>query len=397
MLPDKEAFYGGAAGGGKTDALLMGAIMFCHLAGYSAILFRKTLQDHQLPEGLIPRSKEWLMGKAKWNGSTYTWTFPSGATITFGYIDNPDDHFRYQSSAYQYVSFDELPQFRESQFRYLFSRLRRLETQKEIPLRIRGAGNPDGRFVQWVKQRYVDLKTAIAPFIPAKLEDNPGLDKPTYVDSLMHLDPVTRARLLNGDWEMRDVGSMFRRSWFTLVKKTPVKMRAVRYWDKAATTPTKGKDPAYTAGVLIATPGDGTFYVLDVQHTRGTPKEIEALIKQTAILDNQRKDCRLVRIFMEQEPGSAGVDVIDHYTRTVLIGYPFKADKVTGPKPERAASFSSCAEAGNVKLLLGSWDLNGYLDELEGFPEIIHNDRVDASSGAFNMLVNIPRPPKVRY
>jgi len=386
LLPDKEAFYGGAAGGGKSEALLMGAIMFCHIAGYSAIIFRKTLQDHQLPESLIPRSKEWLIRKASWNGSTYTWTFPSGSTITFGYIDNPDDHFRYQSSAYQCISFDEEPQFREAQFRYLFSRLRRLETQKEIPLRIRGAGNPDGPYVEWVKHRYVDLKTAVAPFIPAKIDDNPGLDKEEYKNTLMYLDPITRARLMNGDWEMKDQGSIFQRSTFTLVNSVPSKMLAVRYWDKASTKPKRGEDPDYTAGVLMATDGEGTFYILDIKHMRGRPAEVEALIRQTAILDNERKDCSLVRIFLEQEPGSSGVDVIDHYTRKVLVGFPFKGDKVTGPKAERAAAFSTTAEAGNVKILLGNWNINGYLDELEGFPEIAHDDRVDASSGAFNML-----------
>jgi predicted phage terminase large subunit-like protein len=311
-------------------------------------------------------------------------------------MDGADDHFRYQSSAYQFIGFDELPQFREEQFRYMFSRLRRLESQKNVPLRMRSAGNPDGRYVQWVKYRYVDVKTAIAPFIPAKLEDNPGLDRESYIDSLMHLDPVTRARLLEGDWEMRDVGAMFRRSWFTLIKKAPMGMRAVRYWDKASTRPSRGKDPDYTAGVLMSEK-DGRFYVLDVRHFRGRPAENEAMIKQTAEMDRQRRDVRSVMTYMEQEPGSAGVDVIDHYLRRVLVGFPFKPDRVTGPKEERASAFSSATEAGNVYLLLGSWDLNGYLDELESFPGAEHDDRVDASSGAFRMLTNVPRTPKVRH
>lgn len=391
LLPEKEGFYGGAAGGGKSDALLMGAIMYSHIPGYNAILFRKSLQDHKLPEGLIPRSKEWLMGKAHWNGSEYRWTFPSNATITFGYLDGVDDHYRYQSSAYQYIGFDEMPHFRERQVRYMFSRLRRLETHKHIPLRIRGAGNPDGRYVQWVKNRYVDPGSRNIPFVPAKLEDNPGLDKESYIDSLMNLDPVTRARLLDGNWEMKDVGAMFRRSWFTLIKTAPAFMDllAVRYWDKASTTPRRGIDPDWTAGVLMATL-KGRFYILDVRHMRGRPAEVEALIKQTALLDKQRK-FKSLTTYMEQEPGSAGVDVIDHYTRTVLPGTKFKPDKVTGSKAERAGAFSSMAEAKNVYIVLGTWNITGYLDELEAFPGVDHDDRVDASSGAFNML-NVPRP-----
>jgi len=396
-LPDFEAFYGGAAGGGKSDALLMGAVMFCHVPGYAAILFRKTLRDHQLPEGLIPRAHEWWANRAKWKGDTNTYHFPAGSSVTFGYMDSPLDHLRYQSSAYQYVGFDEVPQHRESQVRYMFSRLRRTEKLKEynVPLRMRNAGNPDGPYVQWVKRRYVDYKTAVAPFIPAKIADNPGLDQETYIKSLMHLDPVTRARLMDGNWDIRDVGRMFRRSWFTIQVSFPSGCRAVRYWDKAASEAKPGTDPSYTAGVLVAMDTEGRFYILDIRHTRGTPGVIEDLIKQTAILDRMRVEngeFQSIRIYLEQEPGSAGVDVIDHYTRKVLVGHAFYPDKVTGSKAERAAPLSSTAQAGNVYLIPGTWDLNGYLDELEAFPEGVHKDRVDASSGAHRMLTK-SRPP----
>ena len=391
LLPDFEAFYGGAAGGGKSDALLMGAVMFCHIPGYAAILFRKTLRDHQLPEGLIPRAHEWWSGKARWKGDTNTYHFPAGSSVTFGYMDSPLDHLRYQSSAYQYTGFDEVPQHRESQVRYLFSRLRRTERLKDynVPLRMRNAGNPDGPYVQWVKRRYVDHKTAVAPFIPAKIEDNPGLDQETYIKSLMHLEPVTRARLMDGNWDIRNVGRMFRRSWLTIQLSIPAGCRAIRYWDKAASEEKLGTDPDYTAGVLMAMDDEGRFYVLDIRHTRGTPGVIESLIKQTAELDRMRVnrgELRSVRIYLEQEPGSSGVDVIDHYARKVLVGFPFYPDKVTGSKADRATPLSSAAEAGNVYLVPGAWDIGGYLDEMESFPEAGHKDRVDASSGAHRML-----------
>jgi predicted phage terminase large subunit-like protein len=116
---------------------------------------------------------------------------------------------------------------------------------------------------------------------------------------------------------------------------------------------------------------------------RGSPPQVEALIKQTCILDHQNG--QRTPQYMEQEPGSSGVDVISHYSREVLNGYEFHGVKSTGPKTERAGAFSSAAEAGNIYLKEAPW--NGvYLDELEAFPEGSHDDQVDCSSGAFNQF-----------
>ena len=385
LLPSKDAFYGGAAGGGKSEALLTGALMFCHVPGYHAILFRKSLEDHRLSGGLIPRSKEWLLpvlGKKAWKSSRHTWTFPSGATLSFGYLNNIDDHYRYQSSEFHYIGFDEVPQIPRHQFLYLFSRLRKLESQ-DIPLRMRCAGNPEGRFVEWVKQRYVDERTAISPFVPAKIADNPGLDKEDYLHSLNYLDPITRARLRDGDWTLLDGGRLFQRSWFGFVKDYPRGGRMVRYWDKAATEPGRGKDPDYTVGALC-TLVDGILYVIDVVRFRGTPQTNESFIRQTAEMDGLGVD-----IYMEQEPGSAGVNDIDHYRRHVLLGYSFYGVKSTGSKEIRANPFSSASEAGNVKLVRGSWN-EAFLDELILFPDGEHDDQVDAVAGAYQVLSKHP-------
>src|SRR5690349_23466030 len=87
-----EAFYGGAAGGGKSDALLMAALQYVDVPGYAAILFRRTYTDLALPGGLIDRAAEWLSPTdAHWSGTTATWTFPSGATLSFGYLKTEDD------------------------------------------------------------------------------------------------------------------------------------------------------------------------------------------------------------------------------------------------------------------------------------------------------------------
>lgn len=205
-LESKEALYGGAAGGGKSDALLMAALQYVTVPGYSAILFRRTFQDLSLPGSLIPRSHEWLAGTdARWDGSTRTWRFPASAKLTFGYLDTAMDHFRYQSAEFQFVGFDELTQFAEAQYLYMFSRLRRASTVG-APLRMRAGSNPGGIGHAWVKRRFVNAKTRAvgADFVPARVRDNPHLKVDEYVDSLMHLDSVTRARYLEGDWDVSD-------------------------------------------------------------------------------------------------------------------------------------------------------------------------------------------------
>jgi len=382
-LTCSEALYGGAAGGGKSDALLMAALMFVDTPGYSAILFRRTYNDLALPGALMDRAMEWLGGtEAHWDGVKHIWRFPSGATLTFGNLEHEQDKFRYQSAEFQYIGFDELTQFLESQYRYLFGRRRRLDTAiaRNIPLRMRSASNPGNIGHDWVKRRFlIEGVTSGRVFIPAKLDDNPHLDRAKYVESLQELDPITRRQYLDGDWTARHGGSIFKREWFTIVNEAPADIRKVRYWDLAATKPKQGRDPDYTVGALLGEK-NGVYWIFNIQRMQGAPPEVEALIKQTAVVDG-----RETRIYMEQEPGSSGVSQIDYYNRNVLKGYSFWGVKTTGPKEQRAAPVSSAAEAGNIKLVNGPW-INEFLDEFEAFPEGMHDDIVDAVSGAFEQL-----------
>ena len=110
-LSEQEILYGGSAGGGKTDALLMAALQYVHVPNYSAIIFRRSYTDLELPDALIPRSKDWLTGKAKWRGDKYEWQFPNGATLTFGYMSSENDKYRYQGAQFMFIGFDELTHF----------------------------------------------------------------------------------------------------------------------------------------------------------------------------------------------------------------------------------------------------------------------------------------------
>lgn len=386
LLENREAFYGGAAGGGKSDALLMAALQYVDEPGYAALLLRRTFADLALPEALMDRAGEWLSGTdAKWNGQHKTWVFPSSATVSFGYLEQERQKYRYQSSAFQFIGFDELTQFSESQYRYLFSRLRRLKAKHHIPLRMRSASNPGNMGHEWVKQRFLIEGPGVGRvFIPAKLDDNPYLDREEYVESLSELDPITLRQLLDGDWSARQAGGKFRREWFEIVDAVPVGLRTVRYWDMAATEPKPGKDPDWTVGCLMSQDDYGLYWIRDVRRMRGAPPDVEKLVKQTAALDGKS-----VEIYMEQEPGSSGVQSIDYYRRKVLNGYTFYGDKATGSKELRANPVSSQAFAGNVKLLRGAW-IGNFLDEVDAFPNGAHDDQVDAMSGAFKMLNEPP-------
>ncbi len=208
-LDCREALYGGAAGGGKSDALLMGALEYAHVPGYSALILRRTYADLALPGAIMDRARQWLAGSdAAWNDRDKRFTFPKGGVMQFGYLDTPSDVYRYQSTAFQYIAFDELTQFEERPYLYLFSRLRRL-AGSPVPLRMRAATNPGGIGHEWVKARFIDPPSPERPFVPALLDDNPSLDADEYRASLSTLDPTTRAQLERGVWVQDSSGLVY--------------------------------------------------------------------------------------------------------------------------------------------------------------------------------------------
>lgn len=401
LLDCKEAFYGGAAGGGKSDALLMCALQHVDVKGYSAIIFRKTYADLVKPGALIDRAKEWLFKHedVRWDEKNKKFEFfqktPWGneviSTLQFGYLENDNDRFNYQGGEYQFVGFDELTHISEVNYRYMFSRMRRLKGSN-IPLRVRGAANPpdtdDGR---WVYDRFVNPKTKEKDviFIPAGLNDNPFLDADEYSKALDALDPVTRARLKEGNWEVQRKGNMFKRGWFEFVDAPPTNRRRVRYWDMAATAvdPKKKKknnDPDYTVGFLLSE-ANGIYYIEDIVHTRVSAQQSQELQRKTAVSDGQ-----WTKVREEQEPGSSGINLIAMKARDIFRGYNYKGNNQTGSKIQRAEGVSAASEQGLIKVVRGCRNIEAFFDEIETFPEGLHDDLVDGFSGAFNELVLSP-------
>jgi predicted phage terminase large subunit-like protein len=168
---------------------------------------------------------------------------------------------------------------------------------------------------------------------------------------------------------------MFKRQWFTIIDQAPRDLIKVRRWDLAASL-NKGD---WTAGLHYGRK-DGRFYILDLQHVRESPAGVEALVRQTAQTDGYETMIR-----MEREPGSSGVNTVDHYARHVLVGYSFLGVPSTGSKEVRAQPVSAAAEAGNVFLVKGPWNLV-FLDEVTTFPNGDNDDIVDVLSGAHHDL-----------
>lgn len=393
-----EALFGGAAGGGKSSALLMSALQYVDVPNYSAILFRRTYADLALPGAIMDRFTSWLsqVDDVRWNSNNYTAIFPSGARISFGYLNNSQDYLRYKGAEFQFIGMDEVTEIRESDYRYLFSRLRRPAKGElaQVPLRMRCASNPAPN---WVRQRFiVEGNKDGRIFVPSKLHDNPGIDADSYRQSLQALDPVERRRLEEGDWWTTTLGTLFERENFVIIDAHEVPQlsssaRAVRFWDLAATEPSQSNpNPDWTVGTL-AMLDQGITYILDVKKARVKGEKVEQLIAQTAYEDGPA-----VAIRMEQEPGSSGKALVDQYARYVIPGYDFIGVRSTGDKVTRARPFAASVANGNVRLVRNSW-LTEWLDEFASFPEACdHDDQVDSAVGAFTHLTGLGLPQRKR-
>jgi len=355
---------------------------------YAALIVRRNYPDLVQPGGLVDMSHDWLDGTAaKWNEQFKKWHFPGGACLQFGHMDNKTEIKRYKGGQYQTICIDEMTDFNKTEAMFLHSRLRR-RTGSTIPLRFRAASNPGGTGHEWVKARYVDYDGSDRLFIPATLDDNPYIDRAAYVRSLDRLDPITRERLLKGDWTVTDGGRIFDRSWFAnFYDARPELVSArVRAWDLAATVHDASKE---TAGVLMSRTVKGLWAVEHVVHGKWLPGDRDRVIRQTAETDGE-----YTSVVIEEEPGSGGKAQNENLIR-MLAGFRVESIKVTGDKFVRAGAFASQCQAGNVFLVRGPWNA-AYIDQLHAAdPENdeLLIDMMDASSLGFNALVRKPLNP----
>lgn len=413
------AVYGGAAGGGKTYALLLEPLRHIGNPRFTSVIFRRESTQITNQGGLWDESMAiYPRLGATPNLSHLLWRFPSGAVVRFAHLQLEADKLAWQGAQVALIGFDELTHFTESQFLYLLSRNRSVSGVRPY---MRATTNPDAESwvkrllapwvddehpdypwpsgalrwfthqdgaITWVTREWRDeagLPGKSVAFVPARVQDNAILlrSNPEYLANLRALPLVEQERLLHGNWKVRaEAGKVFNRAWFEMVGAAPAGGRAVRFWDFAATAKAQKKDdPDWTVGLRLRRV-DGVFYVEDVVRERETPAEVKRLVKAVATQDGYA-----VRVGFEVEGGSAGKFVRDEIVQ-LLAGWSVRGVRPSTDKVTRAGAASSQALAGNIKLVRGPWNAE-FLAELHGFPDLAHDDQVDALSGAVNLVVDM--------
>lgn len=419
------AIYGGARGGGKTYCITIEPLRFAKHPQFNGVLFRRTYPEIYMAGG------PWDTANAiyPWVGATSvssTWTFPSGASLTYSHMSEEKDWKKWMGAQLPYIGFDQLESFTQEQFFSMLASNR--DPSGLVKPYVRATANPEpgwlAEFLQWwwdektgypimersgklrwfvrinetlkwadskeeLKERYPTLIPRSVTFIPAFVSDNTELMKndPVYLGNLQAQDKITQERWIHGNWKVKpSAGLIFNRAWFAdkIIQELPAgseNWQWVRFWDLAATAPKEGKDPDWTSGVKIGTPDKKVFYVSHVRRFRKTPHENEKEIKLQANIDGYS-----VAIRMEEEGGASGTSLASHYQRNVLNGFGFKGVKNSKNKVVRAQGASAAAQAGNIYILKGDWNQE-FIDELDAFQGLDEkNDQVDGLTGGYNAL-----------
>ncbi len=424
--------FGGAAGGGKTWALLMEQLRHIGNPLFGSVIFRRLSTNITGEGGLWDTSRAIYPDLNAVSGQQprMHWKFPSGAKISFAHLQYDQDVNSWQGSQIPLLCFDELTHFSEYQFFYMMSRNR---SACGVRPYIRATCNPDAdswvsKIISWWidedsgypiperagKLRYFtrlgaemiwgDTPAEVVArsgrelegtgedqvksltFIPSTLADNAILLKqdPSYKANLLALPRVERERLLGGNWKVRKTGgTYFPQAAARIINAVPDDVTHwVRRWDLAATKPHEGNtSPDASCGVLMGKRPDG-WVIADVRHMREDASEVRKAIQNTAAQD--RLKYRYVDIAIPQDPGQAGRDQAQSLTR-LLAGYNVTTPRETGAKEVRAEAFAAQWQVGNVSLLEAPWNAQ-FLAEMDGFPDADHDDAVDAAAGAFTHL-----------
>lgn len=418
--PADIAIFGGAAGGGKSQAILMEPLRHVTTnARFAAVVFRRNTTQLRNPGGLWDQSMKLYPLAGGIPNYTLEWRWLRGGKIKFAHLEHETTKFDWHGAEIPLLLFDELTTFTATQFWYLLSRNRSMSGVRGY---IRASCNPDAdswvaELIEWWIDQASGLPIAersgvirwfarqedrlewgdsaaeltakfpgVVPksltFIGATLADNPTLERsdPGYRANLMALQLVERERLLGGNWKIRpSAGLYFRREWCTVIDVAPSALMVKRGWDLAGTKKTDTNNPDWTCTVKMGRTYDGKFVVLDARWLRGSPGEVKRFVTNVASEDGKR-----VGIQMAQDPAQAGKFQASDYA-AALSGYVIRIGVESGEKTTRFSPFSAQCEAGNVSVLRGPW-MERFLSELEAFPEAAHDDLADATSTVFKGL-----------
>lgn len=434
--PADIIIYGGAAGGGKTYALLLEALRHKDVKGFGAVIFRHNYNQITAEGGLWDASQK-IFGQVPdahaRKSPKLHWRFDGGSKLNFAHIEREEDLQSWQGTEIAYIGFDELTHFTKHQFLYMLSRNRSTcgvkpymratcnpdvdswvaefiawwidqETGYPIPERsgqIRWMVNIND-VISWFSTREEGVKFALeqgikpdtaeklpksVTFIASKLDDNKILmeSDPGYIANLLAMTEVDKERLLNGNWKIKAAaGKYFLRGQVKMIDRLPDDIVMwCRAWDLAATDEDEDGDADFTAGVLMGLRKTGTVVIADVINQRIKAGDVEKLVLNTSLSDRAKFGFQYV-IRVPQDPGQAGKVLAAQYVK-LLTGFNIKTVPVSGSKELRATPLAAQWQNGNVEVLIGDWN-DAYFSQMESFPESKHDDMVDASSDSFTEL-----------
>ena len=413
-------FYGGAAGSGKSHALLLEPLQHLNDPNYNCVFFRRTTA--QLEGSLWPEAKK-IYGQfkgVKFHERNKTVDWPSGAKFKFAYMEL-DKHadFNHQGLQYSAVFWDEFTHYNSYQFQYLRTRMRSAALcdsyckasmnpdrdhfvfdwvepfllQEDVlnehgaPIDEKRKGCPDksldgkiryflmvGDTVKhnWNRDElakefpYQAHMISTYTFISGTIDDNPILDKlnPQYRHVLENQSEIQKQRLRYGNWLARPEGSgYFRREWCEMVTQPPLEAVRSRSWDIASSVPSDiNPNPDWTAGVKMSKGKDGYYYVEHVDRFRDRPAGVNKRMISVA-----QGDGTDVGVTVPQDPAAAGkAQAMEHVKMFSEHGFTCHTMSTGKDKVTRFSPFSALAEKGLVKIVEGSWN-EEFFAELEAF------------------------------
>ncbi|MNM44921.1 Terminase-like family protein [compost metagenome] len=408
-----ELLYGGAAGGGKSEATIWDALKYAmQYKGSRQIIFRRTFPD--LQRSIIARTIEvYPKALGKYNQSKHEWTFVNGSIIELAYFDSDAHKTNYQGAEYDVIRWEELTQFEEGWYTYMLSRLR---GSKPFPRYVKSTTNPGNVGHAWVKKRFIDIgkweqvhavqetddtgMPLVHPdtgepiisrriFIPAKVQDNPALLEadPNYIVRLMQLPEQERKQLLEGDWDTF-AGQYF--SEFSRALHVIEPFEIPRDWIKFRALDEGYADPFVCLWIALAPDGTAYLYRELAQSKLLTSEQVELVRLNSPVSEeyqysvadtsfwNRAKTERITPAEIFAQKGvpliQAKKERINGWKRMREWLHPYDAiDHVTGNsyKATRLKIFRTCTKA------------------IEAIPAMVHSESI-VEDAAPHPLDHIP-------
>ena len=378
-----EIFFGGARGGGKSDGAI--GAWLDHADKYGArargMFLRRSLPELEEIQNRMLQIFP-LLG-ATHKVSSRVWTFPGGASLKMSYLDIDDDAAHFQGHQWTWLAFDEAGAWATPR---AIDMLRAcLRSPHGVPCRLLLTGNPGGKGHAWLQERFVDPAAPGVPFrgedgtlrvfIPSKLQDNRILMEadPHYVSRLKASGPSWLVRAwLDGDWNARQEGALFKREWFQPFAIVPPFDRIIMSLDTAFKT---GTENDYSVATIWGVTKTG-FYLVDLWRSKVEFFRLKEMVEQLAV-----KWAPSAVLVEDKASGQSLIQELQRDTRLPVLAIKVDKDKIS-----RAYSITPTCEAGRVYLPERAPWIEPFLDELMLFPAGPHDDQVDSLTQALEYL-----------